>query len=121
MPKYPLIAPPPPLLRESLGDGLRALNAYLVTHGSTKGPFFLGHEPSLAEAATAPAVLRMVAALRALRHIELVGLSISPVSPYTHRQEFPFLFASAACSVRKTGCLTCAGRSRLRGRPLPHL
>ena len=43
--------------------GLIDLDAYLATHGSTEGPYFLGREPSLAEAATAPALFRMVATL----------------------------------------------------------
>ena len=36
------------------------------------GPFFLGGEPSLAEAATAPALFRMVSTLPVLRDLELV-------------------------------------------------
>ena len=43
--------------------GLQDLDAYLVNHGSTEGPYFQGKEPSLAEAATAPALFRMVATL----------------------------------------------------------
>ena len=43
--------------------GLQDMDAYLITHGSTDGPYFTGREPSLAEAATAPALFRMVATL----------------------------------------------------------
>ena len=43
--------------------GLQDLDAYLATHGSKEGPYFQGKEPSLAEAATAPALFRMVATL----------------------------------------------------------
>ena len=52
--------------------GLRELNDYLERHGSADGPFFLGGEPSLAEAATAPALFRMVATLPVLRDLELM-------------------------------------------------
>ena len=41
--------------------GLRSLDAFLARHGSTEGPYFMGREPSLAEAATAPSLFRMVA------------------------------------------------------------
>ena len=52
--------------------GLRELNDYLERQGSADGPFFLGGEPSLAEAATAPALFRMVSTLPVLRDLELV-------------------------------------------------
>ena len=52
--------------------GLQELNDFLVVHGSREGPFFLGREPSLAEAATAPALFRMVANLKVVRRIELL-------------------------------------------------
>ena len=44
--------------------GLRLLNAYLEENASRDGPLFLGREPSLAEAATAPALFRMIATVR---------------------------------------------------------
>ena len=44
--------------------GMRLLNAYLEENASRGGPLFLGHEPSLAEAATAPALFRMIATVR---------------------------------------------------------
>ena len=45
------------------------------------GPWFLGHEPSIAEGYVAPHALRMLAALPALRYVELpkVFLSFSAV------------------------------------------
>ena len=43
--------------------GLRYLDTFLATNGSVEGPYFLGREPSLAEAATAPSIFRMVATL----------------------------------------------------------
>ena len=52
--------------------GLREMDAYITTHASKEGPFFLGREPSLVEATTAPALFRMVAALKGVRQIELL-------------------------------------------------
>ena len=57
---------------ESVCIGLKALNAYMLECASTEGPFFLGGEPSLAEASTAPALYRMVATLPVVRDLELV-------------------------------------------------
>ena len=51
---------------------LMDLNDYLLEHASREGLFFLGDEPSIAEAATAPALFRMAANLDAVRHIELL-------------------------------------------------
>ena len=51
---------------------LRDLNDYLLEHASRDGPFFMGHEPSIAEAATAPALFRIIANLSAVRHIDLL-------------------------------------------------
>ena len=44
--------------------GLQSLDAFLARHGSLEGPYFMGREPSLAEAATAPSLFRMVATVR---------------------------------------------------------
>ena len=52
--------------------GLAALNEALK-FSSPRGPFFLGDEPSLAEAVTAPALFRMAATLRGVRDLDLVG------------------------------------------------
>ena len=66
--------------------GLRNLDAYMLEHASKDGPFFRGGEPSLAEAATAPALFRMVATLPALRNLELVGaceeMELSRLTPW---------------------------------------
>ena len=51
--------------------GLAALNEALK-FSSPRGPFFLGDEPSLAEAVTAPALFRMAATLRGVRDLDLV-------------------------------------------------
>ena len=48
------------------------LDRYMLDHASTEGPFFMGAEPSLAEAATAPALFRMVECLPALRDLGLI-------------------------------------------------
>ena len=55
----------------SMCGGLKELDAYLVSYASRAGPFFLGHEPSLAEAATAPALFRMLATLPVIRDLDL--------------------------------------------------
>ena len=52
--------------------GLTALDVALQ-FSSPRGPFFLGDEPSLAEAVTAPALFRMAATLRGVRDLDLVG------------------------------------------------
>ena len=51
---------------------LKIVNEYLDEHASRDGPFFMGHEPCIAEAATAPALFRIVANLKAVRHIDLL-------------------------------------------------
>lgn len=51
----------------SVCEGLTALNECLLRDGHDDGPFFLGHDPSLAEAATAPALFRMMATVRGVR------------------------------------------------------
>ena len=43
--------------------GLQNLDAYLESYGSKEGAYFLGKSSSLAEAATAPSLFRMVATL----------------------------------------------------------
>ena len=56
--------------------GLQRLDSYLVKHASREGPWFLGDEPSLAEAATAPGLFRIAATLPALRNLELMGACV---------------------------------------------
>ena len=51
---------------------LKDLDSYLAIYAPHDGPFFLGREPSIAEAATAPALFRMAANLSAVRHVELL-------------------------------------------------
>ena len=52
---------------------LKILEDYLLEHACRDGPFFCGHGPSIAEAATAPALFRMVANLSAVRHLDLLA------------------------------------------------
>ena len=52
--------------------GLKTLDDFLVDHASRDGAFFLGITPCLAEAATAPALFRMVPNLLAVRGIALL-------------------------------------------------
>ena len=58
---------------EAVCAGLATLDQYLNLLASPEGPFFLGDEPSLAEAATAPALFRMMATLPAVRDLDLVA------------------------------------------------
>ena len=55
-----------------LCSGMALVNNYLEENASRDGFFFLGREPSLAEAATAPQLYRMCATLPAIRDIELL-------------------------------------------------
>ena len=57
--------------RRAIRAGLRDIDAYLVAHGSDEGPLFLGNEPSLAEAATAPMLFRMIATVRGDDNIDI--------------------------------------------------
>ena len=52
--------------------GFQALDRYLVEYASHDGNFFLGKESSIAEAATAPALYRIVSTLPVLRGIQLI-------------------------------------------------
>ena len=56
---------------DSLCIGLEDLNAYLDAYACKEGPYF-AIRPGLAEAATAPALLRMVATLESVRGLQLV-------------------------------------------------
>ena len=49
---------------DSVCSGLMEADSYLRVHASQSGPLFLGFEPSLAEAATAPSLFRMIATVR---------------------------------------------------------
>ena len=51
---------------------LKILDDYLAAHASRDGPFFLGSEPGLAEATSAPSLFKMSANLSAVRRIELL-------------------------------------------------
>ena len=57
---------------EAFRGGLRKLNEFLDASNGT-GPFFLGSEPSYAEAATAPSLFRMAACLRDVRGIDVAA------------------------------------------------
>ena len=53
-------------------DGLRKMDDYLENCGSHDGYFFLGREPSLAEAAISPSLYRICATLPIIRELDLL-------------------------------------------------
>ena len=64
--------------------GLQNLDVFLARHGSLEGPYFLGREPSLAEAATAPSLFRMVATVSSPAPARGRGLRACPASVTPH-------------------------------------
>ena len=63
---FSFLFPSPPLrrTRAKFCDAIVELDEFMGVHAAQRGAFFLGDEPSLAEASSAPALFRMMATVR---------------------------------------------------------